>query len=205
MTEREWVSKITPTIQKAIQKKDKNIYVEAGIKLPYTSEIISYKGEKPEGKGNHQKANQEEKGEYETDMLVYEKRNENGDSVWIPRVIIEVKKPVSGVTTHDAIIYSEKASTHKTIHPYLRYGILVVSNKENYLPKRLVWHGNYFDFMAQCADTTLSEEYLLDEQQLNALIEVIEEEIEISRMLKNIIYDEKLKNYTILHRPLVLK
>ena len=49
---------------------------------------------------------------YETDLLVYDALDQDA---WIPRVVIECK--LEGVTTHDAITYSRKASTHKQVHP----------------------------------------------------------------------------------------
>jgi len=62
---------------------------------------------------------------YETDLLVYQKIN---NEKWKPRIIIEGK--INSVTTHDAITYSQKASTHKNVHPYVRYGILIGNRKQ---------------------------------------------------------------------------
>ena len=93
---------------------------------------MSYTGQKPE----------EVKRAYETDLLVSEKVT---DQKWKPRLIIEVK--IKAVTTHDAITYSQKASEHKIVHPYLRYGILVGSREHYPLPGLLFRHGVHFDFM----------------------------------------------------------
>ena len=50
---------------------------------------------------------------YETDILIFEKFDKKR---WKPRIIIETK--INSVTTHDAITYSQKAQTHKYVHPY---------------------------------------------------------------------------------------
>ena len=77
---------------------------------------------------------------YQTDILIVEELP--GDRS-LPRVVIEVKL---SVTTHDALTYSAKAATHKQGHPYLRYGILIAKLRS--VPRRLIWHGSNFDFMA---------------------------------------------------------
>ena len=79
---------------------------------------------------------------YETDILVGEHIT---DQIWKPRIIIEAK--IGRITTHDAITYSRKALTHKNVHPYLRYGILIGNRSHHPLPGRLFRHGENFDFM----------------------------------------------------------
>lgn len=64
---------------------------------------------------------------------------------WTPRVVVEAK--LGSVTTHDAITYSEKAATHRSVHPYLRYGIMLGEREHHPLPGRLYRHGAQFDFM----------------------------------------------------------
>jgi hypothetical protein len=132
---------------------------------------------------------------YETDLLVYDEATDGG---WIPRVVIECK--VGSVTTHDALTYSSKAATHKHVHPYLRYGILVGGWEGGPLPARLVRHGAYFDFMAVFDGTDLTP----DERA--ALGDILLDEVRASRSLQNLLSDRTAgrPTYRILHRPLRL-
>ena len=131
MKEQKWVNSIVGKIQAAINKKSSNIFVEDGKKLLYAHEILSYVNQEPE------EVNQRS---YTTDLLIYEQLM---NQTWKPRLIIEVK--INSVSTHGAIEYIQKAFTHKTVHPYLRYGILL--GNVHHLPGRLFRHGFQFDFM----------------------------------------------------------
>jgi hypothetical protein len=102
-------------------------------KIPYSFEIISYKDNKPE---------ETNLIKYETDLIICQNLSENK---WKPRIIIEGK--LNSVTTHDAITYSQKAATHKNVHLFLRYGILIGNRKHFPLPGRLFRHGDHFNFM----------------------------------------------------------
>lgn len=94
--------------------------IETGISIFY-SLFIDEDGNIP--------INQNEKGEpirgggtgFEQDILLYERVA--GQTSIVPRVAVEVK--FGGVTTHDAIVYSEKARRLRNVYPYLRYGFLV--------------------------------------------------------------------------------
>ena len=64
---------------------------------------------------------------------------------WVPRVVVEFKL---GFTTHDALTYSAKAATHKNIHPYLRYGVVIARGKaREAISSKMMRHGHNFDFM----------------------------------------------------------
>lgn len=120
-------------------------------------------------------------------------------STWKPRLIIELK--VKTVTTHDAITYSQKALSHKNVHPFLRYGILMGDRKNYPLSGRLYRHGVYFDFMASWVG------YNPTEDELEGLLSIIRDEVEASRFLEEIIYNSRSRNrahFTYLHRPLRL-
>lgn len=52
---------------------------------------------------------------FQQDVVVYEIGV--GDTTIIPRVVAEIK--YEGVTTHDTLVYSEKARRLKEIYPYL--------------------------------------------------------------------------------------
>lgn len=127
-----WVKKLVPSIEKGLKKFDKNISVFSHRKLAYAGEISVYKNKIP-GSTDYQY--------YETDISIYDNTTEG----LIPRVVVECK--LGSITTHDAITYSSKANSHKAIHPYLRYGILVGDREHYAIPGRLFRHGPHFDFM----------------------------------------------------------
>ena len=190
MNEKRWGNLIVGKIQKAIDQLESNeskLVVKDGEKLPYAYEILRYPDQEPKAV---------KKTVYETDLLIYEQWP---DGAWKPRLIIEVK--INRVSTHDAITYSQKASAHKTVHPYLRYGILL-GNWKRPLPGRLFRHGAYFDFMLSW------EKFAPSTDEFKDLIDLILSEIETSRHLEGIIFDSRKQNrkrYTLFHRPLKLK
>jgi len=122
--------------------------------------------------------NQNEKGEpirgrgtsFEQDILLYERVA--GQTSIVPRVAVEVK--FGGVTTHDAIVYSEKARRLRNVYPYLRYGFLIGNLPS--LPPRLLRIGTDFDFIIRISNPLLQEEK-------EHLITLLNEEIETSRKL----------------------
>jgi hypothetical protein len=77
---------------------------------------------------------------FQTDLCVFERKTE---TVAIPRVVLEFK---TAITTHDVITYSAKASKHKQVYPYLRYGI--VASAHAAVPGRLFTHNQSLDFCA---------------------------------------------------------
>ena len=191
MNEKRWSNSLVGKIQKAIDQLESNkskLVVKDGQRLPYAYEIVRYPDQEPKAV---------KKTVYETDLLIYEQLT---DRAWKPRLIIEVK--INGISTHDAITYSQKASAHKTVHPYLRYGILLGNLKQKSLPGRLFRHGAYFDFMLSWKTLNPS----MDE--FKNLVDLIRSEIKTSRHLEEIIFDSRKQNrkrYTFFHRPLKLK
>ena len=77
---------------------------------------------------------------FQTDLCIFEKKS---DEVTIPRIVMEFKTHIS---THDVLTYSAKASKHKQVYPYLRYGI--VASSETAVPGRLFTHNESLDFCA---------------------------------------------------------
>jgi hypothetical protein len=133
---------------------------------------------------------------YETDLLISEQIT---GTEWTPRLIIEAK--INSVTTHDAITYSQKAQSHKAVHPYLRYGIIIGNRKHYPLPGRLFRHGSHFDFMLSWVAFEPTE------SDLDRLLHLITVEVEASQKLEEAILDSRNTNrekYTCLHRPLLL-
>jgi hypothetical protein len=131
---------------------------------------------------------------FETDLAVIETAQDGG---WKPRVVVEAK--LGSVTTHHAIAYSQKAASHRAVHPYLRYGIMLGNRKHYPLPGRLYRHGAQFDFMISfCAlEPTVPE--------MATFVALLRDEVEASRALERLLYESRRKDrdhYTLLHRQL---
>lgn len=171
MTEREWVKSIIPKIQQELILKFPNIKIIDGYKVPYSSEILTYKKNEP---GNHKFIS------YETDILIFETINKEE---WKPRIIIETK--YGSLSTHDAITYSQKAQNHKTVHPYLRYGILLGNMKKECIPGRLFRHGHNFDFMQTWKASKA------DKDEWSTLIKMLLIEIQTSIDIEEIILNSR--------------
>lgn len=165
-----------------------NICVETLNKVPYANEILSY--------DSNFKIKDSKQTPFETDLLIYEKV----DDTIKPRVVIEAK--ILKVTTHDAITYSYKAQNHKNVTPYLRYGIMLGKRETYPLPGRLFRHGANFDFMISFID------YELNQNEVEAFIELLKKEIAYSKQLEEMIYQSRNKDrnrYFILQKELHLK
>jgi len=189
MNEVEWVKQFAPAVETRLRSIDSQLSVLTGKKLPYAYEIRAYfdSGE-----------NKRDYMDYETDLLIIEQLLDKG---WIPRVIVEAKCGGS-ITTHDAITYSHKALTHRQVHPYLRYGILIGERGKFPLPGRLFRHGTQFDFMLSWVGADATEDEMSD------FIEVLIKEVKASRVMQEIIFESRKKNrqhYTVLHKELKLK
>lgn len=76
------------------------------------------------------------------DVLIFN-RSTDGDTSIVPRVVIELK--FGGVTTHDTIVYSEKARRIKAVYPFVRYGLVLGHHKK--VPARVLRLGTEFDFI----------------------------------------------------------
>jgi hypothetical protein len=180
--ERVWVETVRDDIEKALTRK--TMIVETGRRLPYAVHVSKYQGttnqpvvDKPHG--------------YQTDLLISERLDDGED--WTPRVVVEFK--LRSVTTHDALTYSAKAATHKNVHPYLRYGI-VVGNYAGPVPRRLVRHGHQFDFML-----TLPSRRLTDEGR-NQLVRLLRAEVRASQRISLLLSGKS--NVRLVHRMLAL-
>ena len=179
--EREWVEKVKADIEGELAGE--GISVLTGYRLPYALHVPSYRG--TPGKSSSDPL-PKSRG-YQTDLLIAE-QFEGG---WMPRVVVEFK--LRSVTTHDALTYSAKAATHKNVHPYLRYGI-IIGAYEKAFPKRLIWHGHHFDFMA----TFASEQ--LQAADLDRLNQLLKEEVHASRTMSTLL--SRNSDMWLLHRKL---
>jgi hypothetical protein len=79
---------------------------------------------------------------FEQDLLIYESPESDALPV-VPRVIAEVK--YNNVTTHDAIVYSEKARRIRAVYPYVRYGLILGGFTR--IPGRVLRLGQGFDYV----------------------------------------------------------
>lgn len=188
--EAEWAQSIQSRLKGAFDSYtdgDWKVNSAAGRKLTYANEVLEYHASRPTKLNSPR---------YQTDILVHD---ENLTEDWVPRIVVECK--LGSVTTHDALTYSTKAATHKHVHPYLRYGILV-GNFGSALPGRLIRHGAYFDFMMtwQQVEPTNSE--------WKTLVTLLQNELKASRALQRLLSGRRRKNqetFNLLHRPLVLR
>jgi len=188
MNEVEWVESFVSRLREGLLRDRSGevpVDVVSGHRLAYTSEVISYDASgaaRPKSQG------------YETDLLVVDRQQ---DGAWTPRVVVECK--LQKITTHDALTYSAKAATHKHVHPYLRYGILI--GEQTVLPGRLMRHGAHFDFMASWATATASR------LEWDDFVSLLADEVVASRRLEALLFGSRQRDrpkYRILHRPLRL-
>src|SRR5574340_278096 len=110
---------------------------------------------------------------FQTDLCVFEQKSED---VSIPRVVMEFK---TGISTHDVLTYSAKATKHKQVYPYLRYGI--VASAIATVPGRLFTHNESLDFCA-CV------EGLEGKKLSDFFADLLASEVEASRRLEAIAF-----------------
>lgn len=190
-SERQWVDSLVDRLDVAIQAvstKDAKVKVLAQKKIPYSHEVLAYDGERP---------CKVDVSKYATDLVIID---QTGNSGWIPRVVIECK--LDRITTHDALTYSAKASTHKQVHPYVRYGILIGSWGDYGFPTRLFRHGAYFDFMVLWAGKEPTDDEWYD------LIGILTDEVKSSRRIQHLLTSGRSKSrkrFKLVHQPLKIK
>jgi hypothetical protein len=185
--ERAWVSGLVPRLAAALESLDKTLEVRDGYRLAYSREVLSYHSAEPMREAGMR---------YETDLLVVERVADG----WTPRVVVEAK--LRSVTTHDAITYSQKAATHKHVHPYLRYGIFLGGRGRNPLPGRLFRHGAHFDFMLSWKQLEPTA------QEFESFVTLLVDEVRASRLLQEIMYNTRARGragYSVLHKPVVAR
>lgn len=113
---------------------------------------------------------------FQTDICLFEQVG----NIKLPRIAIEFKTSIS---THDVLTYSAKAGKHKSIYPFLRYGLL--SSEIASIPSRFFIHNEHLDFY-------IAGKNYKDEKKLKNLItKLIREELEISRTLDEIVFGKK--------------
>lgn len=117
---------------------------------------------------------------FETDICIFEKKG----PIEVPRIVIEFK---TRLTTHDVLTYSAKAGKHKSIYPYLRYG--VIASEEDHIPGRFFTHNEHIDFILA------TKNYKNKDGLSNLLKELIEKELEVSKTLERIQFESEKCDY----------
>lgn len=185
MRETEWVDLVADSVRTGFAQSERSLKIKTQLKIPYGYEIRAFR-EEP----------QAEAISFATDFIVVE---EYPDGSWKPRVVVEAK--VDSITTHDAITYSRKAADHKSVFPYLRYGIMLGNRRHYPLPGRLYRHGTEFDFMISF------KEHEPSTKELEAFNSLLLEEVQASQALDNMIYRSRSKDrehHTLFHRKLTV-
>lgn len=187
MNEKQWVAMVVDRLNSETRIARRGLRAEQGKKISYAKETRRYSGkERAETSEN----------EFQTDILVSEIGK---DQDWTPRVVIEAK--VDSITTHDAITYSQKAALHKSVHPYLRYGIMLGSRAHYPLPGRLYRHGAHFDFMLSWVN------FKPTDAEWDALVRLVGQEAAASSALEEMLYESHKPDreyYTLLHKKLIV-
>ena len=190
MSEIVWMQTVKAAVEGELRNRDARLSVFAGKKLPYANEIREYtENDTVANDRSHLVL-------YETDLLITETSD---DGSWKPRVIVEAK--YESITTHDAITYSQKAFTHRQVHPYLRYGILIGKRGSYLLPGRLFRHGTQFDFMLSWSDDSPTQ------IEMDVFLKVLLKEVKASRIMEELIFDNRKHgrgHFTVLHKESLL-
>ena len=115
---------------------------------------------------------------FEQDLLLFERvtGDESVRTAIIPRVSVELK--FGGVSTHDSIVYSEKARRIRAIYPFVRYGLILGGLQ--HIPGRTLRLGTEFDFV-------LALPIPVREATLMRVAKLLRTELRLSRKLTDIL------------------
>jgi hypothetical protein len=115
-------------------------------------------------------------------------------------VVVEAK--ILSASTHDAITYSTKAAAHRSVYPYLRYGVILGKRGRFALPGRIFRHGAHFDFMASFRGFRPSS------TEMSTFLEVLRSEVHASRTMQSLLFESRKQDrdrYTVFHRKLQVR
>jgi hypothetical protein len=125
---------------------------------------------------------------FQTDLCIFLKKDRD---IKIPKVVIELK---NNPTTHDIITYSSKARKHKSVYPYVRYGL--ISYNISKIPGRFFLHNDSLDFCLALKDyLTDQDDELLNHEGISMLKNLIKAELETSDLLDMILFNKYDYNY----------
>jgi hypothetical protein len=120
-------------------------------------------------------------GAFETDVVIFAKKS----GYEVPFIVLEVKERI---TSHDIITYSNKASRHKIVYPYLRYGL--VSYGLDSIPARFFKHNKEIDFFLALG------KYSKDKNKLKDILhELVRNELQTFENLQKILHNTKKSNF----------
>jgi hypothetical protein len=111
---------------------------------------------------------------FQTDILVKNDR--------VPLVVVELK--VGGFSTHDVLTYSTKATKHKEVYPYLRYGLVI--GEKGKIDKRFFTHNVGFDFAMAMGNI---------EDNVEELVEIIREQLRAAESMLEILENKEIRKF----------
>jgi hypothetical protein len=188
MTEAEWVNLMARRVRATSMFRRDGLELKTGFRLAYGFEISAHDHD---GKPNTVRTS------FETDFAIVEREK---DGTWRPRVIVEAK--ITGVSTHDAITYSNKAAAHRSVYPYLRYGVMLGNRGNSPLPGRLYRHGSQFDFMISF------RRFRPSNVEMEYFLRLLRREVQASRTMEKLLFESRKQSrdrFTILHRKLEVR
>jgi hypothetical protein len=144
--------------------------VEVGKNLLYKIEI------EPAGGVSYDQSRGPKRGQFafQTDILISKTEPSSSPSAPPSTPLVTIELKYQRFSSHDVINYSWKASRHKQIYPYLRYGFVVVGIEG--LGRRFVTHNESFDFAMALPSVTRCK---------NELVPVIKRQlVSAERLLK---------------------
>jgi hypothetical protein len=125
---------------------------------------------------------------FEQDLLIFE-QSSKGQTRIIPRVAVELK--FGSVTTHDSIVYSEKARRIRAIYPYIRYGLIL--GGALHIPARTLRLGAEFDFIVALPER-------LNSYSLDRIAKLLSLELRLSAKITGVLRGRE--KISVLHRSL---
>lgn len=116
---------------------------------------------------------------FQTDLMI--KKAIAATQKSVPLIVIEIK--FGRFTTHDVLTYSAKASRHKEIYPYLRYGLVVGGIKK--IHRRFFTHNTGFDF-------GIAVEKL---ENLPEVTEIVKQQLQAAELLLSVFRGKQVRRY----------
>ena len=128
---------------------------------------------------------------WNVDLVIAEKVRAKDEVKLVPRVVLEAK--YNDINLHGPITYNYNAGLHKQLYPGLKYGFIIGnyskdSGRESDVSKQLISQGNNFDFIFVFNKSKLSE------KEEDKFIEVVKDNIRISRSLANFLSEKTTKD-----------
>lgn len=187
-SESQWVSSLSGLVQEhlaMVYATGEPLRVDADVNLAAGYQILDYS----------KKSARHNILFHKTDLLVFEEMK----GKWIPRVAMECK--YGELNSKEALAYNARAEQFKSVHPYLRYGLLIGGFDGLSLPVRVLKNGANFDFIVAWEGTAPKG---MTKERLGAIIVA---EIDASRVLSSLLLKEGtavMGPVRMIHRPLTL-